>query len=65
MVDAKVKATIYLPEDVHRQLKIRAAQERSSMTELVLRAIGELLARPVASDEPRKPTQVRAHSRSR
>ncbi len=43
MTDAKVKATIYLPEDVHRSLKIRAAEERSSMTDLVLHAIEALL----------------------
>ncbi len=49
MADGKVKATIYLPDDVHRRLKIRAAEERSSMTDLVLQAIGELLARPASS----------------
>jgi predicted transcriptional regulator len=42
----KVKATIYLPDAVHHRLKLRAVEERSSMTELVLRAIEELLARP-------------------
>ena len=43
----KIKATIYLPEDVHHRLKLRAVEERSSMTELVLQAIEELLARPL------------------
>lgn len=46
MTNPKVKATIYLPDGVHRRLKIRAVEERSSMTELVLRAIEELLSRP-------------------
>ena len=44
----KIKATIYLPEAVHHRLKLRAVEERSSMTELVLRSIEELLARPIA-----------------
>lgn len=43
----KIKATIYLPDDVHRRLKIRAAEERRSMTDLVLRAVEQLLAGPV------------------
>ena len=46
MTDSKVKATIYLPEDVHRRLKIRAAEVRSSMTDLVLQAVEELLRWP-------------------
>ena len=49
MADAKVKATIYLPEEVHRRLKIRAAEERSSMTDLVLQAVEDLLQRPTPS----------------
>lgn len=62
MPDAKVKATIYLPEEVHHRLKVRAAQERSSMTDLVLQAIEDLLRRPPASVRPesRSPESVDA-----
>ena len=49
VAESKVKATIYLPEEVHRRLKIRAAEMRSSMTDLVLQAVEELLQRPPAS----------------
>lgn len=51
MTESKMKATIYLPEDVHRRLKIRAAEVRSSMTDLVLRAVEELLERPPTSPQ--------------
>lgn len=61
----KVKATIYLPEDVHRRLKIRAAEERSSMTDLVLQAVTELLDRPPASTSPRSRVPGTPESRSR
>jgi hypothetical protein len=58
--DVKVKATIYLPEDVQRRLKIRAAEERSTMTELVVQAIDELLARPSNPNvtSSREPTPI-------
>ena len=46
MGDAKVKATIYLPVDVHRKLKIRAAEEGNTMTDLVAQAVVDLLRRP-------------------
>lgn len=61
MSRAKVKATIYLPEDVHRRLKIRAAEERSCMTDLVLQAISELLADPPppASDSSKERIRTR------
>ena len=52
MTGTKVKSTIYLPQEVHRRLKIRAAEERSSMTDLVLQAIEDLLRRPTASNQP-------------
>lgn len=46
MAQEKVKSTIYLPDDTHYRLKLRAAEERNSMTQLVLQAIEEMLARP-------------------
>lgn len=52
MTESKVKATIYLPEGVHRRLKIRAAELGSSMTDLVLQAVEELLQQPPASPSP-------------
>lgn len=50
----KVKATIYLPEDVHHRLKLQAVEVRSSMTDLVLQAIEELLARPLSVSAARQ-----------
>jgi plasmid stability protein len=52
MPESKVKATIYLPAEVHRRLKIRAAEVGSSMTDLVFQAVEELLQRPPASTQP-------------
>ena len=62
-MDAKVKATIYLPEEVHRRLKIRAAEERSSMTDLVLQAIEDLLQRPPAAARPKSRSPESAEPR--
>jgi hypothetical protein len=48
-MNTRIKATIYLPEEVHRRLKIRAAEERSTITDLVLQAVTDLLSRPPAA----------------
>ena len=58
MTEARVKATIYLPEGIHRRLKIRAAEERSSMTDLVLQAIEDLLQRSSSAGESSRPSGV-------
>ncbi len=57
MSESKVKATIYLPEEVHRRLKIRAAEVRRPMTDLVLQAIEELLQRPPTPPKSTAPSQ--------
>ena len=33
------RTTIYLPEDLHRNLKIKAANQKTTMTDLILEAI--------------------------
>lgn len=44
----KQKVTLYLPSDLHRQLKIRAAVESEAMSTLAERAICFYLAHPEA-----------------
>ena len=39
-----------VPAKVHRALKIRAAQERTTISQLVLREITEMLQRPTMED---------------
>jgi plasmid stability protein len=63
MADVKVKATVYLPEEVHRRLKIRAAEEQSSMTDLVLHAVEDLLQRPVRLGRRQSGTSGSSESR--
>ena len=48
------KTTLYLPEDLHIELKIQAARLRTSMTELVVRAIRHELRRLVDKEANRK-----------
>ena len=33
------RTTIYLPEDLHRNLKIKAANQKTTMTDLIIEAI--------------------------
>lgn len=33
------RTTIYLPEDLHRDLKIKAANQKTTMTDLIIEAI--------------------------
>ena len=33
------RTTIYLPEDLHRTLKIKAANQKTTMTDLIIEAI--------------------------
>lgn len=42
----KQKVTLYLPTDLHRQLKIQAAVDSETMTDIAQRAIGFYLAHP-------------------
>ena len=48
MEDSKHKVTLYLPSDLHRQLKIKAAVEEQPMSVLAERALQFLLDHPDA-----------------
>ncbi len=37
------RTTIYLPEEIHKQLKVKAAEVDSSMTEIIITAIKNYL----------------------
>lgn len=40
------KTTLYLPDNLHSELKIRAAKLRTSMTKLIIKAIKNELKKP-------------------
>jgi hypothetical protein len=42
----KQKVTLYLPPELHRQLKIRAAVDSETMTDIAQKAIGFYLSHP-------------------
>lgn len=44
--DDKQKVTLYLPQDLHRQLKIKAAVDSETMTDIAQRAIVFFLSNP-------------------
>jgi hypothetical protein len=48
MEDSKHKVTLYLPPELHRQLKIQAAVEEQPMSVLAERALQFLLSHPEA-----------------
>lgn len=48
MEDSKHKVTLYLPPELHRQLKIKAAVEEQPMSVLAERALQFLLSHPEA-----------------
>lgn len=35
-----IKTTLYFPDDIHRELKIRAAKEGTSITDIILEELG-------------------------
>jgi hypothetical protein len=47
----KQKVTLYLPQDLHRQLKIKAAVDSETMTDIAQRAIVFYLANPELIDQ--------------
>ena len=47
----KQKVTLYLPQDLHRQLKIKAAVDSDTMTEIAQRAIVFYLSHPDLVDQ--------------
>jgi plasmid stability protein len=47
----KQKVTLYLPQGIHRQLKIRAAVDEESMSTLVEKAVGFYLKHPEKIEE--------------
>jgi plasmid stability protein len=54
----KQKVTLYLPSDLHRQLKIRAAVDSAAMSALAERAIDFYLANPEAVEQANSPNSV-------
>lgn len=50
MVGQKTKLTVYFPSDLHYRLKLRAVEDRTSITELVERAARRLLAGPTRAE---------------
>jgi hypothetical protein len=53
----KQKVTLYLPPDLHRQLKIRAAVDSAAMSALAERAIDFYLANPEAIEQASSQSQ--------
>ncbi|UBF29398.1 hypothetical protein K9N68_17110 [Kovacikia minuta CCNUW1] len=47
----KQKVTLYLPPELHRQLKIRAALDAETMTDIAQKAIGFYLSHPDIVDQ--------------
>ena len=48
------KTTLYLPEELHAEVKIEAARRRISMTKLVIQAIERELHSPSNKNENKK-----------
>jgi plasmid stability protein len=57
----KQKVTLYLPQGVHRQLKIRAAIDTDSMSAVVERAIAFYLKHPEKVEEVEAATYGKTH----
>ncbi|MEB3829740.1 hypothetical protein [Phormidium sp. CCY1219] len=57
----KQKVTLYLPPELHRQLKIRAAVDSEPMSSIAERAIDFYLAHPGVVDEVEEATYGRTH----
>jgi len=49
--EEKQKVTLYLPQDLHRQLKIKAAVDLETMTDIAQRAIFFYLSHPNLVDQ--------------
>jgi hypothetical protein len=54
----KQKVTLYLPPDLHRQLKVRAAVDMETMTDLAQKAISFYLAHSEVVDSYQRPGQT-------
>jgi hypothetical protein len=48
------KTTLYLPDNLHSELKIQAAKLRTSMTKLIIQAIQNELKKPSKKSKGRK-----------
>ncbi|MGK7946246.1 MAG: hypothetical protein AB4058_17430 [Microcystaceae cyanobacterium] len=57
----KQKVTLYLPQGIHRQLKIRAAVDEESMSALVERAVDFYLKHPEQIEEIESSTYGKTH----
>lgn len=51
LLDDKHKVTVYLPPELHRQLKVQAAVEEETMSMLVEQALAFYLAHPDVVEE--------------
>ncbi len=57
----KQKVTLYIPPELHRQLKIKAAIETESMSALVQKAIAFYIQHPEKVDELEASTHGKTH----
>lgn len=57
----KQKVTLYIPPDLHRKLKIRAAVDADTMSSLVERAVSFYIDNPDKVDEIEASSQGRTH----
>jgi hypothetical protein len=57
----KQKVTLYLPPGIHRQLKIKAAIDEESMSEIVEKAIDFYLKHPEKVEEIKSASYGRTH----
>jgi hypothetical protein len=57
----KQKVTLYIPPELHRQLKIKAALETESMSALVQKAIAFYMQHPEKVDEIEASSQGKTH----
>ncbi len=57
--EGQIQTSIYLPKEVHTELRIRALKEGISMTKLILRAVYKELDLPLKEIE--KGTQSELH----
>ena len=54
-----MKTTLDLPDEVYRELKIRAAREGATLTKLITSALASALSRPSDAAAPARPLKKR------
>jgi hypothetical protein len=60
-MEDKHKVTLYMPSDLHRQLKVKAAVDAEPMSEIAERAISFYLSHPEMVNEAGDPTLGASH----